>query len=208
MKLLEARVFKLKSNADLQRMIAAYSNYLSGARFSEILQLFANEQDDVRVATPWGIYEGYDSIGRLYYGLYRHILCGDCANGVLPGVLDVHGVNTPVISIAGDGLTAKAMFCSPGLFTVRKEGTPNNLQSYWCWQKIGCDFIYENDNWKIWHLHFFPLFTAEFERSWVDAQENIYSAEIINRYAPDRPSTDAVPIPPEPYQTFTETWSY
>lgn len=200
---LEARVFWLKSNAELQRIMASYSNYLSGGQFTKLVQLFSNEQDDVRAEMPWGIYEGYDSLQRLYCGLYKQILCGGKGGKLLPGVLSVHGVNTPVISVARDGATAKGLWVSPGLVTIQDAEGANGLQSYWSWQKIGCDFIYENEAWKIWHLHIFPLFTAAYERSWTEAQDSPYSRNIPVALQPDRPANgDTVPYPPLPYDTF------
>lgn len=206
---LETRVFWLKSNAELQRIMASYSNYLSGGQFTKLVQLFSNEQDDVRAEMPWGVYEGYDSLQRLYCGLYKQVLCGGKEGSLLPGVLSVHGANTPVISVARDGVTAKGLWVSPGLFTIRDAQGANGLQSYWSWQKVGCDFIYENEGWKIWHLHIFPLFTTAFERSWTEEQAISYPEPIPAALQPDRPADgSAVPYPPMPYDTFCAADAY
>lgn len=200
---LEARVFRLKANAELQRIMAAYCNYLSGAQFEKILTLFSNEQEDVRVQTLWGVYEGYTSLGRLYCGLMRELLCGG-GDALLPGVLNVYGVNTPTISVAEDGQTARGLWVGPGMATVKDDNGPNGLQSYWVWQKLGADFVYENDAWKIWHLHVYDLFTTPFEVSWVENCD-AYSAPIFHgKFAPDRAGEpDAKPLPPVPYTTFS-----
>lgn len=209
MESLDARLFFAKSNMELQRIMAAYSNYLSGGQFEKILQLFSNEQDDVRAEMPWGIYQGYRSLIRLYNGYYKKILCGGQGNTLLPGVLDVHGMNTPVISVAADGCTARGLWASPGMFTIKDENGANGLQSYWCWQKIGVDFIYENDIWKIWHLHVFPLWTTPFETSWAEPHADPTREKAPAEFYADLSASQVQdPQPPLPYRTFSETDSY
>ncbi len=209
MESLEARLFFAKSNLELQRIMAAYSNYLSGGQFEKILRLFSNEQDDVRAEMPWGVYEGYRSLMRLYGGYYRKLLCGGQGNTLLPGVLDVHGMNTPVISVAEDGCTARGLWVSPGMFTVKDPDGPNGLRSYWCWQKTGVDFVYENDVWKIWHLHVFPIWTAPFEKSWAEPHFDPTGQKPAGEFYPDRPASgDKNAHPPMPYHTFSDTASY
>lgn len=209
MKTLEARLFQAKANFELQRIMASYSNYLSGGQFEKLLTLFSNEKEDVRAEMPWGIYEGYRSLLRLYSGWYRKVLCSGVGNTLTPGVLDVHGMNTPVVAVAEDGCTARGLWVSPGMFTLKDENGANGLQSYWCWQKIGADFVYENDSWKIWHLHVYPIWTAPFEVSWTEEHRDPTAEKPLPEFYADRPATgvrDAVP--PMPYVTFSETDSY
>lgn len=209
MKTLEARLFWAKSNMELQRIMASYSNYLSGGQFEKVLELFANEQEDVRAEMPWGIYEGYRSLIRLYAGYYRKVLCGGQGNTLLPGVLDVHGMNTPVISVARDCATARGLWVSPGMFTVKDADGANGLQSYWCWQRIGVDFIYENDSWKIWHLHVFPIWTAPFETSWAEDHKDPTMGKPDAEFYADLPSSgQREASPPMPYDTFSTEDAY
>lgn len=209
MKSLEARLFLAKSNFELQRIMASYSNYLSGGQFEKIVELFSNEQEDVRAEMPWGIYQGYRSLLRLYQGYYRKVLCGGQGNVLQPGVLDAHGMNTPVIAVAEDGCSARGLWVSPGMFTLKDPEGANGLQSYWCWQKIGADFIYENDTWKIWHLHVFPIWTTPFEVSWVeDHKDPTLEKPGAEFYADLPPSGVKVPKVPMPFSTFSTTDSY
>lgn len=209
MKSLEARLFLAKSNLEIQRIMASYSSYLSGGQFEKLMTLFSNEQPDVRAHMPWGIYQGYRSLLRLYTGYYRRLLCGGQGNTLSPGVLDVHGFNTPVICVAEDGCSARGLWVSPGMFTLKDPEGANGLQSYWCWQKIGADFIYENDTWKIWHLHVYPLWTAPFEISWTKPHKDPTRMRPEAEFYPDHPPTDSdIPVPPTPYTTFSTTDSY
>ena len=204
---METRLFRLKSNAELQRIIASYCGYLGGAQFRSILCLFSNEQEDVRVETPWGVYEGYESLGRLYCGLLGRLFCGRTGE-FLPGVFDAPGANTPVIAVAEDGRTARGLWVSPGMLTLPDPEGPNGLRSCWRWMKLGADFIYENDSWKLWHIHYFPLFVTPFEQSWTE-KNDLFSSPLIRDCPPDRAGDPgALPIPPEPYSTFRPELAY
>lgn len=203
----EARIFKLKTNAELQRIMGAYSSHLSGGCFDKIIEMFSCEHEDVRAEMLWGIYDGYEGICRLYNGLYRHEMTSD-GKELRAGVLAVHSMNTPVIAIADNCLTARGLWTSPGLMTVSKSDTQKSLQSYWTWQKYGCDFIYENETWKIWHLHVFELFTARYEKSWADGSVIYPLTEAAERFAPDRPPSGAEPWPPLPYEDFNDATPY
>ena len=198
MRTLEDRVHRLKANAELQRIAAAYSGYLSGAQYENILGLFS-ARADVWASMPWGTYRGQDGLKRLYPGLYSALYRND--GGMKPGVLTVHGVNTPVITVAEDGKTAQALWTSPGVFTVEREGAPNGLQSYWSWQKAWGDFVREGEAWKLLHLRIAPLFTTEFEKSWTEEQTDVF-ASIPPALQADAPAMGELP-PPEPHDEAT-----
>ena len=203
---LKHRVFYLRANADIQRLMGTYSSLFAGGCFSKIVELFSNEQEDVRAVMPWGVYEGYSGLERLYTGLLKQLYCGD-RDVLRPKVIGSHALNTPVISVAEDGATAKGLWYSPGVITAPDEA--GELSSYWTWQKIGCDFIYENDAWKIWHMRCFELLTSSLERDWTEKQRKPYENAVVGRFPPDRPGDGAAEtIPPQPYRTFSDTFPY
>ncbi len=63
--------------------------------------------------------------------------------------LHIHTLTTPVIQVARDGQTARAVWMCPGL-----EGTTLT------WIKYGCDFKIQDGRWKIWHLHVYGILTG------------------------------------------------
>ncbi|BAK48494.1 hypothetical protein CXIVA_25260 [Clostridium sp. SY8519] len=98
------------------------------------------------------------------------------------GAFFMHCVTTPVIEVAGDGKTARAVFMSPGIETYYedqrhtppecyKEGQAK-MEAYWAWGKYSADFIkLEDGSWKIWHLKWWRDFRNSFYKSWVDDAE-------------------------------------
>jgi hypothetical protein len=148
-------------------------------------------------------------------------------DGDMPfGMAFMHTLTTPVIEVAGDGETAKGAWISPGYMTMP---TAEKLQAYWHWDKYGVDFIKEEGKWKIWHFFVGRDFTAPYEKSWVDtvvdneepfdialsifkdwwgsADPHAAPKNTFESYSPFKvPRLE--PRLPEPYRTFSETFSY
>ena len=72
------------------------------------------------------------------------------------GQLLLHVTTTAIIEIAEDGQTAKGFWYSPGM--IAESGQSGNT----IYEAYGCDFIKENGEWKIWHLHMFTDFMGSF----------------------------------------------
>jgi hypothetical protein len=137
------------------------------------------------------------------------------------GSLIMHTLTTPIIEIAGDGKTAKAMWYSPGQVTeVGADGRP---MAMWMWEKYGVDFAKEDGKWKLWHIHMYTDFAVPPGKSWVDpASKSDFSfGDTVERppemnadveqvtYQEWSPTTVPHLVPmPVPYYTFSETFSY
>lgn len=142
------------------------------------------------------------------------------------GLSYIHTLTTPVIEVAEDRESAKGVWISPGFITMP---TMEKLQAYWHWDRYGVDFIRENGKWKIWHFFVGREFTTPYEKSWVDSaldQEEAYEMSLalfkewpgftephaaqlnpFESYSPFKGPT-LKPRLPEPYRTFSETFSY
>jgi len=135
------------------------------------------------------------------------------------GILWCHTLTTPVIQIAGDGQTAKGVWMSWGHVT---NPTPDGLKATWAYEKYGIDFIKEDGEWKIWHLHTFVDFYSPVDGSWTNPATNMAANrerstlpkedwyETGEYYVGYSPTTvpRLEPRPPVPYYTFSETFSY
>lgn len=138
----------------------------------------------------------------------------------------MHTSTTPVIEVAGDGKTAKGIWYSPGmgLMTAIVDGKPQ-VRGTFFWEKYGADFVRENGQWKIWHMQMAYDFTPQLDGKWLEFGKPKGMKEAGERmqqemppgfskpkysypsYSPQRPSIIYPPIP-EPYYTFSETFSY
>lgn len=137
------------------------------------------------------------------------------------GTMIMHTLTTPIIEVAGDGKTAKGMWYSPGQVTeVGGDGRP---MAMWMWEKYGVDFVKEDGKWKLWHIHMYTDFAVPPGRSWVDptTKSDFSFGDTVERppemnpdievvtYKEWSPTTVPQLIPmPEPYYTFSETFSY
>jgi hypothetical protein len=118
--------------------------------------------------------------------------------GIAAPTLHVRGLTTPVIEVAGDCETARAVWLCPGL-----EGmTPT-------WTKFGCDFKRQDGEWKIWHLHAYGLATG------LEMKES-FTPSLKAEGGADKPPTTSweysnsakyIPLEPEPPKPYA-TWDY
>ncbi len=72
------------------------------------------------------------------------------------GQLLLHVTTTAIIEVAEDGLTAKGFWYSPGM--IAESGSSANT----IWEAYGVDFIKEDGEWKIWHLHMYTDFMGSY----------------------------------------------
>jgi hypothetical protein len=218
---LEQRLARLEAVHEIHNVMGRYSYWHTANMHRECLDLFALKTPGVRAEMMWGVYEGAESLERLYPGFHAW------TDGDAKGVMHMHTLTTPVIEVADDLKTASATWISPGHetmsfsagaegrgATVNIEGAPG---AFWAWCKYGCDFVIEDGQWKIWHLHVYGIFLAPYGRSWVEQPEDMIDPPPMpDEYLPDRPPTthwqympDRVypnePAPPNPYPTFDES---
>lgn len=207
---LEQRVFRNEAYRDIQNVMGRYVFFRMYGMLEETVKLFS-ARDDTSVEMPWGIYTGKDAAMRCFVQDHNdppeaHV-----------GAMTIHNICTPVIEIAEDCKTAKAVWISPGLATAH---TPSgNKKGLWAWLRYGCDFIFEDGVWHIWHMHKYGLFTVPTDKSWTSKDPMSFMRE-GNVPSPPTPSrsndlppsgqygyrTDAcldhALLPPVPYKTF------
>lgn len=123
-----------------------------------------------------------------------------------------HYLTSPVIETDREGLTAKAMFYNPGVFSV--DGIP-----YWSWGRYAVDFVREDGGWKIWHLGYFSDFSAVVGKKHnvvpPERQRDVYVEKNYNvepelsalLYDP-RYGWPDMPRYPVPFEEFKDTYSY
>lgn len=163
---LAREVFKLEAILEIQNLMGSYSFLLDGRKYDEVLNLFAKEQVDVRVEMTNGVYQGYDSLVRLYPGKhYEQHAAGEYPGYEGRGNVAKHPQNTPLVVVGDDLRTAKGSWISMGFASFSRDG---QREMHWGMFRYGADFIYENGSWKIWHLHVYSGFMSDGDRSWSD----------------------------------------
>jgi hypothetical protein len=210
--------------AEIQNVMSLHSWYHAAQMNDvEIEKVWAHKTPDVVLALNAGYWKGMHSIKR-FYG--RKMDPKDTA-----GVFVWHAVTSPVVEVAEDRKTAKGVWYTPGLVGAYKNGKAGGA---WMWEKYGVDFVNEDGKWKIWHMHIYTDAAIPVGKA-IDEDGIDYSGEAVEALAneaaaragrapapvngPDvrkrnymewgpAVSPHLVPRPPEPYKTFSETFSY
>jgi hypothetical protein len=211
---------------DINNLMGKYTFYARYAMYNRVLSFFADREDISLEVADLGVYIGKAKIAD-FYKKY-------CAafDGKGYGVLHEHAVSTPVIEVAGDGLTAKGVWLSPGheAFPTNREDANveeteqergHKVRSSWVYGKFAVEFVKENGVWKIWHMQYFRTFQIGFYDSWTDIEKKdawtgvVRSREVVDSFT-GGPSAESTftqeydpqgtlpfwPQPPKPYETY------
>ena len=145
------------------------------------------------------------------------------------GSFVIHSLSTPIIEVAGDGKTAKGVWYTPG--AIGMTDAKGKLNGSWLWERYAVDFIKEDGQWKFWHIMVLTDFMASMDTGFSGTpteapigKENAQDDQaaqpaaggaapfdiVVENYKSWSPVvTQAIaPRLPEPYQTFSETFSY
>lgn len=203
--------------------------YANNQRRRELDELWVSAPDLKRTASygrNWGYYVGLDSIAQ-YYVIEHNKKQYDALQAVRDAGVDValnnlnlgygctafHETTTPMLYIAGDGKTARGLWCVPGQETIiQADGTP---RAYWTMDNMAADFVKEDGQWKIWHLvvcnDFFVALNEDFKDGSIDPlyaedpfREEFGKPDIsMIVHNPRYNLSDNYPPMPTPYDTFT-----
>ena len=201
-KLLINKLNKLSSYHEIQNIMGRLVVALNFQRKEEVLSYFALDQDDVSVEyADEGLFVGKQAIE----ALLNDFLIKDNKEGYM---LDMQ-LTTPMIEVANDVKTAKGLWWTPGIGSVPQEN--NDPQALWYWGMLGVDFIYEDNTWKVWHLHYFRLIKCDYHKGWVEdismvnRKNNLHPlAKETTYHNPYTPESIRVGLPacPRAYDTY------
>ena len=198
-------IVKLEAYQEIQnemgRTIAAF-NFREA---DKVLSHFALDQEGVSLEyADEGVFAGKEAVT----AIINEVVGAEPKKGEM---LDIQ-LTTPMIEVAEDLKTAKAVWWCPGGGAIAHDD--KDPEAIWAWGMIGADFINVNDEWKIWHLHYFRYIKCLYEKGWVE------DTSLINRpnvpvHALAKPTTyhnpysplcvrEAIPACPRPYDTYTD----
>lgn len=205
---LEKRIERLEAVVEVQNLMSKYEYLHSAYMNAKIVDLFA-DRDDVSIDAQFGRWKGRDAARRCFGVLFEKELTRDTR-----GEMAEHTLTTPIIQVAGDAQTAKAVWNSPGhevhhFFWEEKPAR----KAFWNWLRYSVDFIKTEDGWRIWHLRMYPTFVADYYTSIVDGEPPREPPLPGGESACDEPlegttiyrvdkAPQLIPPPPEPYETY------
>lgn len=221
--------------ADMVEDIHAVSNLMDNCTFSTRLHQFDRQFECWSANTPTltlnsGKYVGYEAVKRfcLNYNQARTQWAMETLRKLHPDTLGENSdetlrdacmntiltFTTPIVEIAYDGNTAK------GLWYVFGETTdvyPGGAKAAWYFGRCATDFIKEKGQWKFWHMTLFTDISSPVGGNWGSStmypQEGIapptptIEGPFYHSYSADYVSLMNPPFP-EPYDTFSNTFSY
>ena len=224
---LEKIVLKTQAVQEVEKLMNKYEFLLSHARLEEIMDLFALKMDDVRMEISFGKWVGPQGIERCVMGLHGKLFRG--ADG-LPavGCFHLNANTTAIIEVADDLKTAKGMWTCPGVYNNPSSETESGAISMAGACLRTCDFIFDqvSGQWKMWHYVVTGLMSYTFGESPASAKGEGQSWEDWAWLFDDTSRPDSRPTHywmytakarvengeynsiPEPYKTWSETFSY
>lgn len=235
----EQLLWRFEDRREIINLMARYSADYLLKKEKDMFQNYWSTRADISRAVNEGYYVGPQAVAGYYAAL-------DAKNALVAGLIQkkfpeqlgqytseqIYGVgtigykplDTGVIEIAADGQTAKGIWMIRGSYS---DLTDQGVISYWVWGYMACDFVWENEAWKIWHMQEVHDVRTPCGTSWANGpgktdypREPIFApmAEfempapnllrpVRDYYTVNRPATPS-PRVPEPYETFSETFSY
>lgn len=207
---LELLVAREQDRHEIENLFGAVHVNHSQKNMHKSMDYYALTMPDVSVEVgDKGIFVGVEGLEKLF-----------CSNYQIPdnhGNMLIHWLTTPMIEVAKDGQTARAVWWSPGAEAVKKPD--GSLQALWNFITYPCDFIKENGVWKVWHMRIFNHIKCDYDRGWCrDYEEWVNTGPLPgaqpvlptyhNPYSPQA-IQEAVPACPEPYDTWTDaSWIF
>jgi hypothetical protein len=189
---LEARVAVLEQRKEriedvnaIERLQGAYGYYVDRGLWDEVANLFADD-GTIEIALD-GVYVGKERVREYLYAL------GGGRQGFSDGQLDEHLQVMPVITLAPDGLTAKARWRAIVL-TGELGG-----DAFWGEGPYENEYVKDGGVWKIKTLHWYQALYVPYAGGWQTNPDPTGGKFASSTLPPDRP-------PSVDYKTWPDTY--
>jgi hypothetical protein len=168
----------------IENLQGSYGYYTDKMLWDEVVDLFAD--GGTLEIGPSGVYVGKDSIRK-----YLLSLSGG-KQGPLPGVLNDHFEEQPIVTVAPDGQSAKGRWRLMLMTGVSGSGSGGN----WGEGVYENEYVKQGGVWKIGKLHWYANFVAPYEGGWLNADRKAIDEYALGKgVTPDRPPSESY----EPY---------
>lgn len=165
-------LFRLRAARECENLAGRFAYFFTASQTNKLQALFA-DRSDLRIEMPWGLYNGADAAARCF-GQDMTDRDSDNAERInedVRGRLVMNDTTSGIVEVAGDGDTAKGLWMFPGVETYVLEGKP---QAFWNWSFLRIDFVFENGQWKIWHLTQAVCYNTAYFENWSKHEPFIY----------------------------------
>ena len=233
----EQLITKWEAKRAIKNLMGKYVNTLLLNRDAKVFDSFWADKADVCLGFNEGWYRGPEAV-KAYYDACaeRNRLVAEVLQKHFPeklggktpeeiygiGTMKIYPLYTPLIEVAEDGKTAKGLWSCMGSHC---DVDPVGPIARYLWGYYAVDFANDGDGWKIWHMQFVHDIDGVVGKNWGEPEPEYpelpefaplkdfaYPAftekeTLRNVYSPDR-IPDKAPRFPEPYETFSDTFSY
>lgn len=196
------KIARLEAYHEIQNLMGRTIVALNFRQSGRVLASFALDREDVWFEyADEGRFVGAEAVRALV-----DLLIGGPGR---PGEMRDHQLTTPIIEVADDGGSARAVWWVPGAGAALADD--GEAEAIWDWGNIGADLVLTKDGWRILHLHFFRYILCRYDEGWTE------DTSLIDRpntalHPLARPTTyhnpysplsvrDGVPAAPRPYTT-------
>ena len=234
---IEQKITAWEAQRAIKNLMGKYINTLLLNRDAKVFDSFWADAEDACLGFNEGWYRGPEAI-KAYYaaGAERNRLVAEVLQKHFPekigsktpeeiygiGTMKIYPPYTPVIEVADDNKTAKGLWSCMGSHC---DVDPVGPIARYLWGYYAVDFLNTDGGWKIWHMQFVHDIDGVVGRNWGEpepeypelpefaplkdfAYPELTEKEILrNVYSPNT-VPDKTPRIPEPYGTFSETFSY
>jgi len=171
---LEQRKSLLEDTNAVERLQHAYGYYVDKGLWDEVANLFADD-GTLEIGLD-GVYVGKARVREYLYAL------GGGRQGLAEGELNEHLQVMPVISVAADGLTAKARWRAI-VMTGELGG-----DAFWGEGPYENEYVKDGGVWKIKTLHWYPALLVPYAGGW-QTNPDPTGGKYVSTLSPDRPPT-------------------
>lgn len=172
---LERRKTRVEDANAIERLQHAYGYYVDRGLWDEAAALFAAD-GTVEIGLD-GVYVGRERVRQ-----YLHALGGG-RQGLAEGELNEHLQVMPVITLADDGVTAKARWRAIAL-TGELGG-----DAFWSEGPYENEYVKDDGVWKIKTLHWYQALHVPYEGGWQTNPDPTGAKYVSATLPPDRPPT-------------------
>ena len=161
---------------DCKKLINKFCFHIVNASLDKALDELWVKTDEYRSTASygrnWGFFYGFDEVKRCLLEVMK---------APEKGYMSFTNYSTSAINIAGDGQSAYGVFAAVPVEVFEQDG---GLVAWKSSEKICCNFVLEDDEWKIWKL-------------FVGTEMSVRVGDDFTTYPCDL-EPDAVPLPQEP----------